>query len=139
SAACRATQLDAQAAVQAGEPYRNHGQLVSTAAQVVSEAVESGAIDEDCASCIMNQFARGIAIADQTPCGEEILPGMTANLLGPETTNCGGPVAGSTNIASLPSGDLRLTVTFTSGQPGTTYDVFWTCTLVPNGCHNDAC
>ena len=65
---CRAVQIDAQAAVEAGAPYRNHGQLVRTAAHVVSEAEETGEITEECASCIMNQFASKIAIADQEAC-----------------------------------------------------------------------
>jgi hypothetical protein len=66
---CLAVQLAAQAAVAGGGPYRNHGQLVSTAAHVVSPAEEAGEITEECASCIMNQFARRIPIAEQTSCG----------------------------------------------------------------------
>ena len=139
SAACRAVQLDAQAAVRAGEPYRNHGKLVSTAAHVVSDAVQSGTIDGECASCIISQFARGIPIADQTPCGVEVVLGTTANLLGPEISLCDGPVVGSTNIAPLSNGDLRCTVTFTGGPPNLTAAAYWTCTSVPNGCHDSAC
>jgi len=68
--ACREVQLDAQAAVAAGGPYKNHGRLVSTAANVVSPAEEAGYIDEDCASCIMHQFARGDD--PQLPCGPDV-------------------------------------------------------------------
>ena len=68
---CLMVQLDAQAAVTAGGPYLRHGHLVRTAAAVVDAAVVAGDIDEECASCIMNQFARGIPIAEQTACGEE--------------------------------------------------------------------
>jgi len=62
---CLMVQLDAQAAVTAGGPYLRHGHLVRTAAAVVDAAVVAGDIDEECASCIMNQFARGIPIAEQ--------------------------------------------------------------------------
>ena len=68
---CLAVQQAAQAAVAGGGPYKNHGQLVKTAAHVVDAAVVAGTIDEECASCIMNQFARRVVIAAQTPCGEE--------------------------------------------------------------------
>jgi len=68
---CRLVQLDAQAAVAAGGPYKNHGALVSTAAAVVDAAVTAGTIDAECASCIMNQFARRIEIADQDSCGPD--------------------------------------------------------------------
>ena len=68
---CGAVQVEAQEAVEAGAPYWNHGQMVSTAAHVVSEAEESGEITEACASCIMNQFARRIPIEEQESCGPE--------------------------------------------------------------------
>jgi hypothetical protein len=69
SAECGAVQLDAQAAVEDGGPYRNHGQMVRTAANNQSPALEAGDITEECSSCIMNQFARKIPIADQESCG----------------------------------------------------------------------
>jgi hypothetical protein len=68
---CRQVQLDAQAAVAAGEPYRNHGAMVSVAAAVVDAAVTAGTIDAECASCIMHQFAKKVAIADQEACGPD--------------------------------------------------------------------
>jgi len=76
SAACRQVQLTAQAAVDGGGPFKNHGALVSTAAAVVNPAAVAGEITTECASCIMNQFAHGIAIAAQTDCG------------GPDCGNC---------------------------------------------------
>jgi hypothetical protein len=136
SAECRRVQLEAQAAVLAGAPYRNHGGMVSTAAKVVSAAVAAGRIDEDCASCIVNQFARNVPIAEQEPCGEL---GITANLLGPQVNACDGPAVGTTTITSLPNGDIDLTITFTSGPPNASWDVYWTCTNVAFGCHDDAC
>ena len=136
---CRSVQLAAQAAVASGGPYRNHGQLVRTAAHVVDAAVTAGAITEECASCIVSQFARRIPIEDQTPCGEEAPRGLTSDLRGPEQTFCDGPVVGSTNITPRASGGLEFTLTFTSGPANVTFDVFWVCTLVANGCHNDAC
>lgn len=68
---CREVQLEAQTAVVNGGPYKNHGKLVSTAAHVVSAAEDAGEITEECASCIMHQFARRIPIEQQTPCGPE--------------------------------------------------------------------
>src|SRR5262245_4454501 len=115
SSECRSVQLAAQAAVEAGQPYPNHGQLVSTAAHVVSAAEEGGDITAECASCIMNQFAHRIAVADQQPCGQ--LPGITSNLKGPETEYCEGPIAGSVNIVDLGAGGLQVTVTFNAGPP----------------------
>ena len=69
SAECRLVQLDAQDAVAAGMPYNNHGQMVRTAANNQSPALEAGYITEECSSCIMNQFARSIPIAEQEACG----------------------------------------------------------------------
>ena len=69
SVECQNVQLEAQEAVLNGMPYRNHGQMVSTAAKVVSEYVcVEEAISYECASCIMNQFARKIPIDDQESC-----------------------------------------------------------------------
>jgi hypothetical protein len=69
---CLSAQQSAQAAVQAGGPYRNHGALVSTAAKVVSRAVSAGDITEACADCIVSQFARRIPVTEQAPCGEAL-------------------------------------------------------------------
>jgi hypothetical protein len=70
--ACGDVQSDAQDAVSSGGPYKNHGQLVSTAAKVVDPAKTSGEITAECASCIMNQFARKIPIKDQKTCGPDL-------------------------------------------------------------------
>ncbi len=69
SAECGQVQLAAQTAVGGGGPYKNRGQVVRTAANVVSPAAAAGTITKACASCIMNQFARGIPVAQQQPCG----------------------------------------------------------------------
>lgn len=69
---CRALQILVQDSVGDEDPavYRNHGAYVSTAAKMVSPYLESGMISEECASCIINQFARRIPIAEQENCGE---------------------------------------------------------------------
>ncbi len=67
---CGEVQVAAQDAVAAGGLYRNHGQLVRTAANVVSPSLEAGDITEECSSCIINQFARRIPIEEQEPCGD---------------------------------------------------------------------
>jgi hypothetical protein len=71
--ACRQLQLEVQAAVGDEDPavYRNHGAYVSAVANLVDPYLESGEISEECASCIVSQFARRIPIADQEPCGPE--------------------------------------------------------------------
>ena len=58
---CREVQLEAQEAVESGAPYKNHGQMVRTAAHVVSAYEDDGYITEECAGCIVSQFARRIA------------------------------------------------------------------------------
>ena len=69
---CREVQIDAQDAVADGMPYKNHGQMVRTAANNQRPSLEAGDITEECSSCIMNQFARSIPIADQESCGPAI-------------------------------------------------------------------
>ena len=133
---CLSAQLAAQAAVLAGMPYRNHGQLVSTAAHVVSDAENAGTIDDECASCIMNQFARRIPIDEQIPCGEENR--VVADLRGPETGACDGPIVGSTSVQVLGNGDIEFRLVLLSGPANTLFNVFWVGTAVANGCHNDA-
>ncbi len=66
---CLAVQLEAQTAVGSGGPYRNHGQLVRTAARSVSPHLEADDISEECSSCIVHQFARRIPVDGQESCG----------------------------------------------------------------------
>ena len=54
---------------QNGYPSQNHGRLVGAVAMVISEFEESGDITEECASCIISQFALRIPVPDQEPCG----------------------------------------------------------------------
>jgi hypothetical protein len=68
---CRQVQIAAQQAVLDGK-YKNHGQMVSTAAKVVDNAAwVQEIITCECASCIMHQFAQSIPIAEQEPCGPD--------------------------------------------------------------------
>ena len=69
---CRALQLEVQAAVgnETRPRYRNHGAYVSTVAHMVGIHVGVD-ITEECASCIISQFARRIPIEDQRPCGPD--------------------------------------------------------------------
>ena len=75
-AECRALQLEVQGAVGNEDPaiYRNHGAYVSTVAHLVGPEVEQGNISEECASCIISQFARRIPVEEQTPCGPDAPP-----------------------------------------------------------------
>jgi hypothetical protein len=139
-AQCRRVQLMVQEAVGNEDRaiYRNHGAYVSTVARMVDEYVMSGEISDECASCIVSQFARRIPIEEQVPCGqlEEV-----RNILGPEVNLnfCDGDPVGTTSIVDLGPAGLEITVEFTSGPPSTPLEVYWTCTVVPNGCHDDEC
>ncbi len=81
---CRAVQIDAQNAVRhLGQP-KNHGQVVSTAANVVSAAEEAGQIGKGCAGCIVRQFANRVPLDEQTQCGPDCPAGFQA-----VATGCG--------------------------------------------------
>lgn len=71
---CRALQKSVQAEVgdESTAGKRNHGQFVKTVAHLVGPHVESGEITEECASCIVSQFARRILIANQRACGPDV-------------------------------------------------------------------
>jgi hypothetical protein len=71
---CEEAQIAAQDAVESGGPYRNHGKLVKTAAKAASPFLKSGAITEECDSCIVNQFARNIPIYEQEVCTDAPAP-----------------------------------------------------------------
>jgi len=70
---CLEVQSAVQDAVIGGFPYTNHGQMVRTAARVTSRAEEAGEITEECASCIVSQFARRIPIDEQELCGPGLI------------------------------------------------------------------
>ena len=68
---CGELQQEVQAAVgDEDERYRNHGAYVSAVANLVDAESESGEISEECAGCIVSQFARRIPVADQESCGD---------------------------------------------------------------------
>ncbi len=68
---CRDVQITAQDVVESGM-FRNHGQVVRAAANVVSPFVEEGAITEECSSCIIHQIAQPFrAFREQEPCGPD--------------------------------------------------------------------
>ncbi len=64
---------------------------------------------------------------------------MVANLRGPEVGACDGLVVGTTAIRSLLDGSAQVEIELTGGPALTTFNVFWVCTRVPNGCHLDGC
>lgn len=137
TSACREAQLAAQQAAGDYDPsvYRNYGEWVKTAAAAANPYLYSGQIDAECHSCIVNQFARHIPIAEQEPCGPA---GDVKNLRGPQVTECDGPLVGTVSFAPG-TGGLDFAVNFTSGPPNATLEIFWVCTEVPNGCHGAAC
>src|SRR6266540_558043 len=68
---CGVAQSISQNSFTSGAPYKNPGKGVSTAANAQDPFVQTGSIDEECSSCIMNQFARRIPVADQETCGPD--------------------------------------------------------------------
>ena len=85
---CRALQVDAMAAVMDGAPYRNHGQLVRTAANTVSAAFEQSSITEACSSCIVSQFAQRLPVDLQEPCGPDAVCGDGTCSIGEDFYSC---------------------------------------------------
>ena len=62
-AGCRMAQLTAQEAVMSGGPYKNLGKMVRTATNSINAYLYDGVISDECHSCIVSQFARGIPIS----------------------------------------------------------------------------
>ncbi|MCG7853496.1 MAG: hypothetical protein MIO92_13335, partial [Methanosarcinaceae archaeon] len=71
SVECREVQLAVQSTVSDGEPYKNHWEMMKTVNHLLSEEIKIGKITWRCAACIKQQFAQGIAIDEQKPCGED--------------------------------------------------------------------
>jgi hypothetical protein len=69
--ACRAAQLSVQSQVGDVTSYANHGMLMKAVAHAANVFLDSGEIDDECHSCIVSQYARRVAVADQTPCGPD--------------------------------------------------------------------
>jgi hypothetical protein len=69
--ACGDAQLSVQAQVGDVDSYSNHGQLMKAVAEAANVFLNSGEIDAECHSCIVSQYARRVAVADQTSCGPE--------------------------------------------------------------------
>ena len=65
---CGMVQLIVQEAVSSGGPYKNHGQMVKTAAHTANQYLYEGEISEECHGCIVSQFARRISIEIQQSC-----------------------------------------------------------------------
>jgi hypothetical protein len=137
SVECLRVQRAAQAAVAALPASANHGKQVSTAAHVAAVALNAHEIDGECAACIITQFAHSVPIEDQRPCGEA--PEMVSSLRGPEAGACDGPVVGTTTIRSLLDGDAEVEIELAGAPANTTFNVFWVCTDIANGCHLDGC
>jgi hypothetical protein len=65
---CGMAQFITQEVVTSGGPYRNHGQMVKTAAHAANPYLYEGVISQECHSCIVSQFARRIPIEEQQSC-----------------------------------------------------------------------
>jgi hypothetical protein len=76
TSACGAMQRIVQTSVGDENPtkYKNHGAYVSAVDKLVSQGVSAGLITKECSECIVSQFAQGIPIANQRPCGTVTQP-----------------------------------------------------------------
>lgn len=63
------------------------------------------------------------------------------DLRGPDVSfSCSGDTVGKTLVTAGASGSgLKVDVSFENGPATTTFNVFWTCTNIANGCHDQAC
>lgn len=108
--ACRETQLSVQDAVAAGEPYRNRGQRVRTAARLVSSAESAATITEACSSCIVSQFGRRIPVDEQVACGPDPVCGdgvCSANeSLSSCPSDCGAADVIGASLVPIPRSDV---------------------------------
>ena len=106
--ACGDAQEAAQEAVGAGGPFKNKGQTIKAAANVVGPLADSEDITEDCAGCILNKFAKGVGIEDQDSCGSagEPDPGFCNNVANLEES-CGTPDFPRCNVSlACPNGGV---------------------------------
>ena len=85
TSACGAVQQSIQLAVGNDDPtkYANRGTYVSAVAKRTSVAVTGALITDDCADCIVAQFAEGIPVASQSACGTIVTPTATCDALQP--------------------------------------------------------
>jgi hypothetical protein len=83
--ACGAVQHSIQLAVGNYDPskYANRGAYVREVAKRTSVGVTGELITEDCAECIVSQFAKRIPVASQAACGPIVAPTATCDALQP--------------------------------------------------------
>jgi hypothetical protein len=65
-AGCADIQARIQAEIGDGSQFENRGQLMM---QVIELLPKDGEVDGSCRACIVRQFARGVPVSDQVPCG----------------------------------------------------------------------
>jgi len=53
--------------------------------------------------------------------------------------NCTGTTVGKSSIKTKADGEVKVKVKIKSGNPNDSGVVYWTCTQVSNGCHDEAC
>jgi hypothetical protein len=58
-------------------------------------------------------------------------------LVGPEVSACDGAASGKATISE--KGSVKVKVKMKKGPPNSSYTVYWTCTEVAGGCHDQAC
>ncbi len=59
-------------------------------------------------------------------------------LLGPEVSACDGSASGKATISEN-KGKVKVKVKMKKGPPNSSYTVYWTCTTMAGGCHDQAC
>ena len=71
--------------------------------------------------------ADALAAAQKAPLVSD--PGLT----------CTGTTAGKSTVKTKKDGTIKVKVKMTAGLPNDSATVYWTCTNVSNGCHDQAC
>jgi len=70
------------------------------------------------------------------------IPGQKSALVADPNLNCDGSAVGKSLVKNLKDGTIKVKVKFKKGLGGPVDDsgiVYWTCTNVSNGCHDQAC
>ncbi len=66
---CRELQLGVILAVPDESTFKNHGQYVSAATHALAASAVGSTVSPECASCIINQFARSVPQGQMVSCG----------------------------------------------------------------------
>ena len=115
--------------------YRNHGDYVSTAAKIASQALEAGLITKGCSDCIVDQFAGRVPIASQKQCGPVTSPTQSCTQTTPTPAQIQTAVVLALAKLTNPWGDITQFQTLLNSAQGILGCQIWqngaTATAIP--------